>query len=299
MRHTTLLTLSLGLLGTGCVTKSVHDATLRDLGNESRENAELRQQLTKSSSDVTDLRSALNDQEQRVAELAVERAKLEQEMVRSKAELAALQARAEGSERELAEALKTEAKLKASVGRMTEALGVLAARHLAAQARVAEYRDMLARFRKMIDAGTLDVRVSEGRMVLSLRMDILFPTASTRLSPDGKETIDEVGALLATIPGKQFQVEGHTDDVPIHNEHFASNWELAAGRALVVVHTLLAAGVAPTQLSAASFSQFKPREEKHDDASRAKNRRIEIVVVPDLSGLPGNDELERAAKRRS
>jgi chemotaxis protein MotB len=306
MRHKTLLALSLCVLGTGCVTKSVYDSALEDLA-VAREatrrglyaNDLMRQQLTQNGGDIMDLKSALNEQEERVTELAVERAKLEQDLGRARAELATFQARAEGSERELSEALKTKANLKASVERMGEALGVLAARHAAAQARVAEYRDMLVRFRKMIDAGTLDVRVSEGRMVLSMRMDILFPTASTRLSPEGKEAIDEVGAQLATIPGKQFQVEGHTDDVPIHNERFASNWELAAGRALVVVHTLLSAGVEPTQLSAASFSQFKPREENRDDASRAKNRRIEIVVVPDLSTLPGNDELEQVSGERS
>lgn len=305
MRHTTLLALSLAL-GAGCVTKSAYQSTLDDLASARAEtrhalfaNDQLRQDLTRNDGDIMDLKSALADQEARVAELAVEREKAEQELERSKTELAALQARADGSERELAEALKTKASLKASVDRMSEALAALSARHLAAQARVAEYRDMLVRFSKMIDAGTLDVRVAEGRMVLTMRMDILFPTASTRLSPEGKETIDEVGSLLAKIPGKQFQVEGHTDDVPIHNERFASNWELAAGRALVVVHTLLAAGVAPTQLSAASFSQFKPREENRDDETRAKNRRIEIVVVPDLSDLPGNDELEKAAREKT
>ena len=133
-------------------------------------------------------------------------------------------------------------------------------------------------------------------MVLSLPMDILFDSGSTRLATKGKETLTEVGAKLAQIAGKQFQVEGHTDDVPIHNERFASNWELAAGRALVVVHTLLDAGVASPQLSAASYSEFKPRQPNRDDASRAKNRRIEIVVMPDLSTLPGSEELERISR---
>jgi chemotaxis protein MotB len=178
---------------------------------------------------------------------------------------------------------------------MSEALAVLAARHAAAQSRVAEYRDMLRRFGKMIDAGTLDVRIAEGRMVLTLPMDVLFPTGSTRMSPSGREAIAEIGAALATMSDKKFQVEGHTDDVPIKNERFASNWELAAGRSLVVVHALLTAGMAPTQLSAASFSEYKPRNPNTDDATRAKNRRIEIVVLPDLSLLPGADELERVS----
>jgi chemotaxis protein MotB len=194
--------------------------------------------------------------------------------------------------------MKTRANLKASVDRMSEALGLLAARQITTDARIAEYRDMLSRFRDLIDAGTLDVRIDEGRMVLSLPMDVLFDSGSTHLSSKGKETIQQVGTTLASITGKQFQVEGHTDDVPIHNERFSSNWELASGRALVVVHTMLTAGVLATQLSAASYSEFKPRGPNRDEKGRALNRRIEIVVMPDLSALPGHDELERVSRER-
>lgn len=102
----------------------------------------------------------------------------------------------------------------------------------------------------------------------------------------------QVGATLASI-SKRFQVEGHTDDVPIHNETYPSNWELASARSLVVVHALLDAGVRPAQLSGASFSEFSPRTANDGDTGRALNRRIEIVVAPDLDGLPGTQALER------
>lgn len=304
MRTVPLFALALALANIGCVTKSVHDATLRDLAaarrtalQTSAENADLSAQLGKDDKRLTDLQTALTEQEDLAEALTVERAKLTQELAAAKEQLAVLQSRAEGAERELAESTKTRARLKDSVDRMTEALGVLAARDAAAQVRVAEYRLLLARFERMIDAGTLDVRIVDGRMVLTMPTDVLFPTGSAMLSREGKDTIAQVGRALATITDKQFQVEGHTDDVPIHNERFGSNWELASGRALVVVHALLDAGMAPTQLSAASFSEFKPRTANRDDASRASNRRIEIVVVPDLDMLPGNDELERISQR--
>lgn len=303
MRTPALFALVLSLASGGCVTKSVHDATLRDLAaarrsalREASDNADLETQLRNDETRLADLAGALTEQEDLVSALTVERAKLAQELAVTKEELASLEARATGAERELAESMKTRAKLKESVDRMSEALGVLSARHMAAQARVTEYRQMLARFEKMIDAGTLDVRISEGRMVLTMPMDVLFASGSATLSHAGKDTILQVGTALATIPDKRFQVEGHTDDVPIHNEHFASNWELAAGRALVVVHTLLDTGMAPTQLSAASFGEFKPRAANRDDASRAGNRRIEIVVLPDLDLLPGNEELEQLSR---
>src|SRR5687767_6754677 len=174
---------------------------------------------------------------------------------------------------------------------MTEALEDVAARKLEADKRVAEYKDMLARFRTMIDAGKLDVHVVDGRMVLTMPVDILFDSGSTKLSNEGRGSLLEVGAALAPITDKRFQVEGHTDDVPIHNERFESNWELAAERALVVVHTLADAGVSSPQLSAASFGEYQPRVSNAEDTGRAANRRIEIVVLPDLTGLPGAAEL--------
>ena len=128
---------------------------------------------------------------------------------------------------------------------------------------------------------------------LTLPMDILFPSGSAKLGKEGRDALLAVGRGLATIPGRSFQVEGHTDDVPIHTAAYASNWELAAARALGVVRALLEAGVTPQRVSAASFSEYHPTAANDGDANRARNRRIEIVVVPDLSGLPGFRELQK------
>ena len=87
--------------------------------------------------------------------------------------------------------------------------------------------------------------------------------------------------------------EGHTDDVPIKTAKFPSNWELGAARALVVLRTLEEGGVTPAQLSAATYGENRPTAKNDSDEGRAANRRIEIVVVPDLSDLPGYDELQK------
>ena len=108
-----------------------------------------------------------------------------------------------------------------------------------------------------------------------------------------RDTLLLVGRGLTALPGRRFQVEGHTDDVPIHNNAYPSNWELAAARALVVVRTLLDGGLGPEALSAGSFAEYHPVAANADEAGRTRNRRIEIVVVPDLTGLPGYDELQR------
>ena len=134
-------------------------------------------------------------------------------------------------------------------------------------------------------------------MVVELATDILFASGSAELSAGGKTAIVEVSKVLATIPERAFQVEGHTDDVPIKNSQYPSNWELAAGRSLTVVKTMIDAGLPAHRVSAASFGEEHPAIPGTSAAARAANRRIEIVVVPDLSSLPGFEELKRAANQ--
>ena len=101
-----------------------------------------------------------------------------------------------------------------------------------------------------------------------------------------------MAAILATLPDKRFQIEGHTDNVPIRTAQFPSNWELAADRAISVVKTLIEGGMAPDAVSAASYGEHRPIAANETRDQKAANRRIEIVMVPDLSQLPGFDELE-------
>ena len=88
-------------------------------------------------------------------------------------------------------------------------------------------------------------------------------------------------------------MEGHTDNVPIRTEQFPSNWELASARALTVLKTMVDAGLPAARVSAASFGDSKPTAGNDTTDGKALNRRIEIVVVPDLSSLPGFDELQK------
>jgi chemotaxis protein MotB len=104
-----------------------------------------------------------------------------------------------------------------------------------------------------------------------------------------------VSEVLASIPERKFQVEGHTDDVPIKTAQYPSNWELAAARSMMVVKEMVTAGMPPERISAASFGEFKPALANDTPEGRAANRRIEIVLVPDLSSLPGFDELSRVS----
>jgi chemotaxis protein MotB len=193
---------------------------------------------------------------------------------------------------ELAAALKDKAGLRDSVDQMKRALSAVEKQQKEAEARVAEFKALLQRFKALIDNGTLRVKIVDGRMVVSLGSDILFPSGSAGLSPEGKKTIADVAKILATVDRK-YQVEGHTDNVPIRTAQFPSNWELAAARAITVVETMMDAGVKAERVSAASFADSRPVHKNESVDGRKANRRIEIVILPDLSSLPGFDELQK------
>jgi chemotaxis protein MotB len=187
---------------------------------------------------------------------------------------------------------------KNSAAELRVALAELQRRKVAADKRVAEFRRLLARFQKLIDAGKLKIHIIEGRMVLVLPTDILFPSGSAKLSKGGKTAIREVAGVLASMPDRKFQVEGHTDNVPIRTRRFRSNWELASSRALGVVKEMMASGMSGQLLSAASYGDYQPIATNDTAQGRKANRRIDIVLVPDLSALPGFAELEKATKTR-
>jgi chemotaxis protein MotB len=187
-------------------------------------------------------------------------------------------------------------KLSASVTEMKQALEELQKRKQEAEKRLTEFRELTARFKKLVDAGKLKIKFMNGKMVLALSTDILFPSGSAALSPAGKQAIKEVTGLLATLKERNFQIEGHTDNVPIlTKKQFDSNWELASARAMTVLNTMLEGGMPAERISAASYGETQPIASNKTTEGKSANRRIAIVVVPDLTGLPGFEELNKMA----
>lgn len=160
------------------------------------------------------------------------------------------------------------------------------ARQAAAEARDAIFRQIREKLQAMIDGGKLNVRIVRGRLIIDLKQDILFPSGSANLSELGVETLKEVAAALIEFPKRSFQVEGHTDNVPIKTDRFPSNWELSTARAVSVVKLFKDVGLQGSNLSAAGYGEFQPRAANESDEGRTLNRRIEVVMVPDLQTLP-------------
>jgi chemotaxis protein MotB len=216
----------------------------------------------------------------------------------AKAALAASQQKADA---DAAARAKLEADLAACAGKplppdrsgeLTAQLEALRKQKAAADARAALFNEFVAKFRKMIDAGKVSIHVRRGRIVLSLHNDVLFDEGKTDLKPAGKQALTEIGQALRTVPGRSFQVAGHTDNLPIKSKEFPSNWELSTERAVVVVKFLAAQGVNSGVLSAAGYGEFDPVAPNADAASRSKNRRIEISLVPNIEELISLPELK-------
>ena len=189
--------------------------------------------------------------------------------------------------------------LTSSIANMKTALKEMSDREKVAKERMREFRRLVSRFKKLINTGQLEVRIERGRMVVALPSDLLFRSGSDRVSEEGAKTIRTVAKTLAGLSGKEFQIEGHTDNVPIKTARFPSNWELASARAINVVRIMISGGMSPSTLSAASYGPNKPVASNDNEKSRKQNRRIEIVVQPDLSLLPGAQELETLSNKGS
>lgn len=183
--------------------------------------------------------------------------------------------------------------LEDSVNEMKTAMEQMRKRRQETEKRLAEFKELTAKFSKLVNAGKLSVKMVNGRMTVALSTDILFSSGSAKLSADGTKSLKEVALLLKSLDGRKYQIEGHTDNIPISSEVYPSNWELASARAITVVKTMIDAGLPAEQVSAASYAETQPVSENTTPEGKKQNRRISIVIVPDLSGLPGNEEIEK------
>jgi chemotaxis protein MotB len=170
-------------------------------------------------------------------------------------------------------------------------------RQIEAEKRLSEYKDLLAKFQKLVDSGNLKIKLVDGRIHVVLPSDILFRSGQSRLNSEAIKNINEITKVLIDIPDKKYQIEGHTDNIPISTVQFPTNWELASSRAIHVVKAMIRAGMPPDRISAASFGEHKPTAGNDSAEGRSLNRRIDIVILPDLSSLPGYKELNTVTKK--
>jgi chemotaxis protein MotB len=113
-------------------------------------------------------------------------------------------------------------------------------------------------------------------VILTFPERIVFDPGQARLKPTCQTTLDKVASFINDRPSLFVEVQGHTDDRPINNRRYPSNWELSVDRAMQVSRALIGLGVNPTQLSVKGFGEYRPLLPNDNDASRLMNRRVEI-----------------------
>jgi chemotaxis protein MotB len=156
----------------------------------------------------------------------------------------------------------------------------------AADKRLAAYKALQDKFRKLVDTGKLQVVFRNGQMTLKLPSGILFPSGSADLSKDGQTAIADVVKVLMEFKDRRFIVAGHTDIEPIRTSKFPNNWYLSTARANSVVQFMIKQGFPAKSLAASGYGEFDPVAPNDTEKNREQNRRIEIILVPNLEELP-------------
>lgn len=236
----------------GCVKKSTYKKSLA-------ENARLKAEMDDHQKKSAANEKTLND---KIKELQSQLGQLDET---SKAELGKLNKDKAATEAELAE-----------LRRQKEA----------AEKRIAAYKALQDKFRALVDTGKLQVVFRNGQMTLKLPSGILFPSGSADLSKDGEKALTEVVAILMQFKDRRFVVAGHTDSQPIKTAQFKNNWYLSTARANSVVQFMIKQQFPAKSLAASGYGEFDPVSPNDTEANRELNRRIEIILVPNLEELP-------------
>ncbi len=271
MRLKTLVTSAVAaslLVGCG-VPKKDHEAVLKQLEECKVELADTQKAKADSEEAMQAEISKLNNQ---ISDLQAARETLQNELDEANASLSMYESKTGGLE----EALKTTKK----------DLEALKQQRAQAEKRLRRYRQLAKRLANMVESGKLSVKVRNGKMVIELANNILFDPGKTELKEDGQAALTELAGVLSSIKDRSFLVTGHTDNVPISSSKFKSNWELSTARAVNVVTYLQDAGVTPQNLAAAGYGEYDPVASNETDEGKALNRRIEIVLMPNLDELP-------------
>jgi chemotaxis protein MotB len=143
------------------------------------------------------------------------------------------------------------------------------------------YQSLVDELEDEVQAGQIAIRRLASGVEVTAMDQILFDSGSADVKRSGRDVLNRLAARIKEIPGQRVRIEGHTDDVPIATSRFPSNWELSAARAAGIARAFEAAGVDPTRLTAVGYGPNKPVESNAMANGRSRNRRIEIILVPE------------------
>ena len=139
--------------------------------------------------------------------------------------------------------------------------------------------EMNKSMKALVDDALIKVGIGRTGVEVEINSSILFPSGEAILYSGSSKTLKKIAEILKDKDYK-INVEGFTDNVPINNEVYLSNWELSAGRAASVVHLFARYGVDPHNMAAIGYGEYKPASSNATAAGRKKNRRVVVVIAP-------------------
>ena len=145
----------------------------------------------------------------------------------------------------------------------------------------------------LIASGEIKIERQPYWLELAINTSLLFSSGSATLQPSARPVLVEVAGLLGKREVR-IHVEGHTDDLPISNTIYPSNWELSSGRAATVVNLFAQNGVDPKRMVAIGYGEFQPVTSNATEEGRSRNRRVAVIVLPSVPAVSG----ERAGPER-
>ena len=134
------------------------------------------------------------------------------------------------------------------------------------------------KFAQLINDQMIQVSSNEYWLQIELNDSILFPSATAEPSPQAQAIFTDIAGILNHY-SNPVQIEGFTDNVPISNSRYPTNWELSSARAAAIVKWLVSKGVTPERLSAVGYGEFQPVASNNDEVGRAQNRRVAVMIA--------------------
>ena len=281
------------LLLSSCVTRRLYNELDQQYQNALSENQRL-------SDDLTTLNSSMSDLEQAKRQLAQQLKDLQQERQNLNAEIGAAQQRLqdlqhsyanlekhseESLQAEAARLAKAKAELDLKSKRVQELEEILAANDKQMKA----LRDNLSQALNAFEGRGLTIEQKNGKVYVSMENKLLFKSGSWAVNDEGRQAVVELGKVLAINPDIAVLIEGHTDnDKVLGNlgEGVQNNWDLSAKRALAIVSILTEnASIDKKNLTAAGRSEYAPLLSNTTNEGKAKNRRIEVILTPNLDKI--------------
>ncbi len=150
-----------------------------------------------------------------------------------------------------------------------------------AAAQKAVFDKLRAQLDGLVQAGKLTVSIVRGQFTVQMADKILFDSGKFEVKDAGKETLVELTRILGSLSGRSWQVSGHTDA----DGGDDYNWRLSGNRSKAVIEFMIENGMPPDRISFAGYGKHAPAAPNDTPENKALNRRIEIVLIPDLDAL--------------